>query len=393
MSTWQVGRIEDIAEFASIAGEGLQFFDESIWLKYVDRIGIENCRGVWQDGRYVGGLAFYRMGQWYGGAPVSCAGVSGVAIDPADRGSGACKALLVDLLNELHSERMPLACLYASTQRLYRSVGFEQSGHSFTYSLPISSLDASRSARGVAVRRTMEPDSAQLTELNRYRARLHNGNLERTVGLWERIFSPIGQSTSTYLIGEDGAYEGYVVLHHGKRENGYPQSLVASDWVATTVGALQRIVTIIRDHRSMCDAFQWNGGPQDDLLLSASEQRTSIKSTNRTLSRIVTLPDALEQRGYPKHVSGALEINVQDALLNANNGNWVVELDSGKAKVSRGGTGAVRISIEDLVPLYASLMTASQLQHLKRLEAANAAQLALADAAFAGPAPWTSEMF
>lgn len=396
MDKWRVGSISDISEFASIAGEGLHFVDEPLWQTYVDRVGLENCRGVWDGNRYVGGLAFYRMGQWYGGQVVSCAGVSGVSIDPADRGSGACKTLLIELLKELHRERIPLASLYASTQRLYRSVGFEQSGQSQCFNLPMSSLDfrgSAGSARELPVTRTLNPNFDELMPLAQHRARLSNGNLERTEGLWERIVKPIGQTTSTYLIGSPGNLEGYIVLVHGSRSAGYPQPLVASDWVATSPRALERLAYIVRDHRSMNDSFQWKGGPQDALLLSASEQRLRIVGSDRTLNRIVCVPEALEQRGYPAGLETRLELRIHDPLLAENSGDWELAISNGSAHVKRGGRGLLEISVSDLVPLYASLMTAHQLHALGKLQSSDAPQLESMNVAFSGPAPWTVEMF
>lgn len=393
MGKWRVGRIVDVTEFASIAGEGLHFVDQPLWETYVERIGLENCRGIWEGERYVGGLAFYRMGQWYGGNLVGCAGVSGVSIDPSDRGSGACKTLLVDLLTELHAERMPLASLYASTQRLYRSVGFEQSGQSQTFNLPMSSIDLPDSARELEVARTETPDLEQLSELARIRAKFSNGNIERTNGLWQRVLKPIGHSTTTYLIRNEGKLEGYAVLMHGRRAEGYPQALVASDWVATTPKSLQRLATLARDHRSMNDSFQWKGGPQDQLLLAANEQRLRVVGTERTLNRIVCFKEAIEARGYPKAIDVTLELQVGDPLFDDNAGNWLVQIKDGHATANKGGRGQLKVAISDLVPLYTSLNTAEQLKQVGRLESADSQQLEWLQLAFSGPSPWTSEMF
>ncbi len=201
MTSWTVAPVvEPFDEFASIAGESLQYYDREIWQTYIRRVGPENLRGVWDEkGRFAGGLAFYRMGQWYGGRKVPAAGVSGVAIDPAARGNGACKTLLVELLKELHREGIPLAALYASTQQLYRSVGFEQSGHNLTYSLPMNSLRRMEYKSQVLVERCTMPEFRRLEVAAELRAKRSNGNLQRTEGLWERIFEPIGLTTSTYV--------------------------------------------------------------------------------------------------------------------------------------------------------------------------------------------------
>ena len=56
-----------LEEYLSIAGEGLHATDRSLWELYVQRIGRENIRCVHNGSDLAGGLAFYRMAQWFGG--------------------------------------------------------------------------------------------------------------------------------------------------------------------------------------------------------------------------------------------------------------------------------------------------------------------------------------
>ncbi len=80
------------------------------------------------------------MGQWYSDQRVASAGVSGVGIDLGYRGSEACKRLLQLTLRELFDESLTIAALFASTRGLYRSVGFEISGHLIEYSWKMTSF-------------------------------------------------------------------------------------------------------------------------------------------------------------------------------------------------------------------------------------------------------------
>ncbi|MCR9294476.1 MAG: GNAT family N-acetyltransferase [bacterium] len=378
-------------DYQSIAGESLHYYDDAIWDTYIQRVGAENIRCIWRNGKFAGGLAFYRTAQWYGQRQIGCAGFSGVGIDPAARGSGACRELLQQVLIELHQEKMPMASLYASTQRLYRRVGFEHSGYHFDYSLPMSSLAAEPNTRSLPVSRQRDPSIDLLARMTEPRNRRTQGNLERTPGMWERILRPVIGTTSTYIIGDDP--EGFITLLHGQRSAGHPQPLVAIDWVANTPCALQRMIALIVDHRSMCDRFQWSGGPQDPILLLADEQRLEIKQSLHTLNRIVCLPQALEQRGYPRQVAGRLQFYLEDELLPENTGYWTLEVDSGVGRVSRGGDGLIRTKIREFVPLFTSLFSCRQLSQLGKVECSDSEQIALADQIFSGAAPWTCEIF
>ncbi len=399
MAGWKVTNLADapvddaLDQFVSIVGESLQTFDAAVWETYFDRVERENVRLVWDRQRCCGGLAYYSMGQWYGGRIVPAAGISAVGVDPAVRGSGAAHSLLVAVLEELHSQRMPLASLYASTQQLYRKVGFEHSGHRFQYALPMASLQARPEAREYPAERTLNPDLQVLERLASERGAKNNGNIHRTSGLWQRILHPKDTTTSTYLLGPAEARTGYVVLHHGRYVAGRPLPLTAGDWVAIGPLALQRLMRLILDHRSVCDQFCWFGGPQDELLLAAAEQRYQVQQVERTLSRIVCLPEAIRARGFPPHQQCELHFDITDSQLVDNQGTWMFQIADGRGQALPGGTGAIQCDIGTLATLYCGLASCSQLRDAGRISSTDTHQVQLADAAFMGPAPWTAEMF
>ena len=113
---------------------------ENFWSTIVKRVGPENLRVVRRDGRVVGGLTIYRTGQWFGGRCVPMAGIANVGAAPEQRALGAATHLMASTLKELYEDNVPLSALYASTQRLYRKVGYEQGGTRYSYQLPLSSI-------------------------------------------------------------------------------------------------------------------------------------------------------------------------------------------------------------------------------------------------------------
>jgi predicted acetyltransferase len=383
---------ESLEEYTSIAVESLLVSDPDTWRTYIDRIGPENVRGVYDGARLAGGLAFYRMGQWFGGKELPCAGVSGVAISAADRGSGACGELLRSLLVELHAEGMPIASLYASTQSLYRKVGFEHAGTQTQYSIPIQSIGSGD--RSLPVHRFRSPPIDKLDHVARRRAVATNGHLGRTEGLWQRLLCPHGASgTITYLLGDAENPEGYAIFRTGSRDGGVPQPLVSTDVAANTPAALRRLLTLVRDHRSMCDSFQWYGSPNDPIHFLAEEQWVTIGEFMRWMLRIVDLPKALQGRGYDKSVTGELHLEINDPLLPQNSGRWLVRVAEGNATAERGGSGSLAMDVRALAPLYSSLYSADELVSSGAIRATDTDQIRLANRVFAGPAPWMTEIF
>jgi predicted acetyltransferase len=383
---------EDLREYSSVACESLLCADRERWQTYLDRIGRENIRAVYCGSRCAGGMAFYRMAHWFGGNEIACGGFSGVAINPADRGSGVCGAMLRSVLEELRSQRVPLASLYASTQRLYRSVGFEQAGLQSHYSIPISSIGSCD--RSLPIHRFESPPMEKMQLVANTRAERTNGNLSRTDGLWQRILEPHdGLGTTTYLIGDVDSPDGFAIFKGGSLHSDVPQPLVSTDVAANTPEAIERLLSLVRDHRSMCDGFEWFGPPNDPLVFAADEQWVRLKHWMTWMLRIVDLPAALSQRGYCRSVEGTLHLDIVDELLRENSGRWRVHFSDGRATVEPGGDGRLRMNIQALAPLFSARYSAQQLIRLGIIESSRDQQTQLATAAMAGDAPWLPELF
>lgn len=383
---------DGLESYISIACESLLAPSPDVCWRAVKRVGQENIRGVFDGDRLVGGVSFYRAHQWFGGRKIGSGCVSGVAIDPAERGTGACASMLRSLLAEFREEGFPLAALYASTQRLYRSVGFEQAGTRTQYSLPISSIWTRD--RSLAVHRVESPSIEVLQGVADTRAKRTNGNVSRTPGLWDRLINPSGGSgTVTYLIGDRDAPQGYAILTSNSRDSGLPAAVTSTDVATNTPEATRRLLTLVRDHRSMCDRFEWVGASNDPLLFFADEHWVKVQDSLRWMLRVVDLPAAIRSRGYQPSANGTLHLDVEDDLLAENAGRWEITFDSGTATVRRGGDGSMRMNVRGLAPLFSGFHSAEQLAQMGVIQASDRSQIQLASTAFLGDPPWLPEIF
>ena len=212
--------------------------------------------------------------------------------------------------------------------------------------------------------------------------------------MWLRILEPYFSSgTVTYIIGDLEAPEGFAIFKIGDRQGGQGQPLVATDLAATTPLALRRLATLIHDHRSMHGSVQWHGSPNDPLLYLADEQFIKAEEYMYWMLRIVDVPLALSGRGYPKNFQGEIHLDVHDSLIDANSGRWVLEIKGDSLLVNRGGEGHLQLDVADFAPLFSGQQSASQLARIGALQCDDPSQIELADAAFAGPAPWVVEIF
>ncbi|HUG91155.1 MAG TPA: GNAT family N-acetyltransferase [Planctomycetaceae bacterium] len=360
------------------------------WPSLVSAIGRENLRVLRRGERIIGGLGIFRMSQWFGGRPVPCGGISVVGIAPEERGQGAAVFLMRAALDELSKNGTALSTLFASTQRLYRRVGYEQAGNRYFHELPLSSIgELPRELPVVAV---PVEDSRPFEEPARQRARLTNGNLERTAGLWRRVLSFPDQTVHGYVIGDAAAPEGYVI-YSPKSDQPGPFNVCIRDMAALTPAAARSLWAFIRDHRSVAESVIWFG-PANEPLLNLTEECRVQRSRydHRWLLRIVDVRRALESRGYPEGTAGELHFDVRDNLLAANSGRFVLTVADGRGEVRPGGRGELRTDIRGLAPLYSGLFTPAVLRTTGQLEADDR-PLATAAGLFAGPEPWMAEMF
>lgn len=355
---------------------------------FVEIIGPENLRALECDSRLIGGLGIYRTGQWFGGRVVPCAGVSVVGVAPEYRGQGAARFGLVSMLNELADEKTPIACLYPSTQRLYRSVDFEQAGSWCRHKLSLQSI-AVRDLE-LPVHRIDPPTAEAFEQIAEVRGRRTNGNLARTPGMWNRILKFRAEPNYNVLIGDAQEPQGFVCYRNQDQDG--ETDLWVSDMAATTAPAARRLWTFLADHRSICSSVRWAGPPTEPLLAVTEECKRVPVEQIRWMIRIVDLARALELRGYPADLEAELHLDVVDDLLPQNTGRFVLRVTSGQGQVTRGGNGDLRCKIRGLAPLYSSFLSPDSLRSVGWLEGSDRGVRA-ASLIFAGPEPWMPEIF
>ena len=361
------------------------------WDSYVRRIGRANFRILRRAGRLVGGLAIYRMGQWFGGRCLDDAGIAAVGIAPEDRSAGAAAHLMASTLAELYEQGVAISALYASTQRLYRKVGYEQAGSRYQYQLPLASIGLKE--RSVPLHRIDGVEHDAYHEPARARARITNGNLERSAGMWERIVTyPYRDKTVyRYLIGEPDRPEGYLFFYQDAEKPG-PYHLYVRDMVALTPLAARSLWTFLSDHRSVAKTVVWHGPAVEPLLMLPTEQEAEVVSHERWMLRVVDVRKAFRERGYPLGIEGEIHFDVEDDVVPANNARFILTVADGSGEVRDGGSGDLKTHVRGVSTLFSGFISPAQLRATGQIEASDRA-VAAATSIFAGPAPWMPDMF
>jgi len=343
-----------------------------------------NLRLVRRDGSVAGGLTLIPMAQWFGGRSVPMTGIGGVGVDPQERAGGLASALMRAVVEELHSGGCALSTLYPATQPVYRRAGYELAGWRVSYSMDANLIDVRDRALPVHVCDPIDRD--RFVSVYTERARITNGNLDRSEKFWERITDNPKGEVQAYVVG-DG--EGYVVF---TQTGQWGYDLNVRDVVTLTPGAGRRLLTFFADHRSFAKKVKWTGPIGDPLAYHLREQHWNVDGVFAWMVRVIDVERALAERGYPASLEAELHLHVSDDVLPGNDGAFVLNVADGKAEVSRGGRGSLRIDVRGLAPLYTAHQPAEILASAGLAEGSDS-DLALATAVFAGPAPWLADSF
>ena len=395
----EFGRIlnsEELQELGTILSQCFNM-PASVWQKYSQRLGQDSFRYVRQANQIVGGLGIYHMGQWFGGKQLAMAGLAAVGVAPEYRGTGIVFQLLTQTLRELYNQGVPISVLYPATQRPYRKVGYEQGGTFCNFKLPTNSIKLAISEEAVKEIRSLPMQRVNLIrpeafyDVYRQQAIKNNGNLERNQAIWARVIEPEpNREIYAYLVGNEAQPEGYIIFKQ-QSENQLSQ-VVISDWVALTPAAAKRLWVFLGDHRSIAQEVLWHGSLNDPFVSLLAEQTSKIVSCDRWLLRIINVPQALAQRGYPVGVEAELHLEVHDELLPENHGKFVLRVSNGQGEVIGGGSGELKLNVRGLASLYTGLFSPHQLLVSGQLEGSDRA-LATASLLFAGSHPWMRDFF
>ncbi|MEH2448146.1 MAG: GNAT family N-acetyltransferase [Nostoc sp.] len=375
----QLGYILDQCYFSSPGNEEV----------YINLIGVENFRIIRESEQLVGGLATIDMGQWWGGQRVPMTGIAAVGIAPEYRGSGAAIALMQHTLKELYARGIPLSALYPSIQSLYRKVGYEQGGHWCNWEVAAKSIQVRE--QPLPLERIVTINHQVFHKLYQQQARQTHGYLDRHPAIWERLIQPDEKETFyAYFIGTKEKPQGYILFSQHPAEDG--TILRIKDWVILTVAAAQSFWSFIANHRSQIERVRWRSSVSDFLTLLLPEQTAKLKNTMRWMLRVIDVVKALEMRGYPSGIQAELHLDIQDNLLDANNGKFILSVANGRGEVTKGGKGELQLDIRELAPLYTSLFAPYHLQIAGKLNGTETAILA-ATQIFAGASPWMADFF
>lgn len=361
------------------------------------RLGVDNVLVARRGSEVLGTAASADFAQNISGGVLAMGGVTGVAVAPHAAGQGIAKTLMRQLLEMIRERNQPIACLYPSTSRLYRSVGFESAGIWAQHAVPISEVHK-RPGEGVSIEVAGPEIYDTLRHLHEEQARSTNGWAVRDEWWWAYLKHDAETTKVHQRIFVASTSEGpcaAAVVRHTK-DSGSPTASYDFD-IADLFGrpeGFRAIVAALATQGTMAGRVL-TVLPYPELDAITDRPETSRRTNQMPwMERIIDVEAALTGRPVG-HFSGALHLAIRDDILSANAGNYVLEIDptSDRLLVTPGGNGTVAMDIATLAPLYTGYRTASQLAASGRITGATAADLDCLDRCFSTSQPTLIDFF
>ena len=344
------------------------------------------------DGEIVGGYVLLPVGQFFGGRSVPAQAVTAVAVHPAWRRRGVAGALMRDCIALARGRGAAVAPLHGATVRLYRRWGWEvcsQTLRQIVRTAALTAFSGSGRVRG-------NPDRAAVEALRRAHLVRWDGPLDRPDWFLSVQWDPSDGATPRF---EYGWYEGETltgyVRYESERQPGNWIRLRVQEFIATTVDATRGLLGFLGGQESQSSDVVFVHSALVDVspllwLLPEPHRDLEVQGFLCWMQRIVHVEAAMTARGWPARAAGRIELEVTDPVNGVE--RLLLEVEGGSARVTPGGSGAIRCGIGALSAWYSSALRAQDAVRLGLLEG-DADVVAEMDGLVAGGWSWMPDYF
>ncbi len=418
-ASYPIRAIEE-SELPTFSTVGLRAFNSSWPLDGVlefDRLIFEPERTLAAfDGEQMVGTAIaYTFDLTVPGGCVPAAGISSVAVLPSHRRRGLLSALMARQLTDVAQGSEPVAVLFASEAAIYGRYGYGRACEHYMFTVnkgdgrlrPSPSLPEDPGAQ--VTLRIAEPKAAKADIVRVYEAirPTRPGMITMSGGRWAMTLSDPewvrdGSTPMGCVIAEDHTGPRGYALYSGRGSwdsDGIPDgSLHVSELFGIDAAATAALWGNVLN-RDLVGHVTIRPRPVDDPLplMLSDARRTRTGVFDGLWVRLVDLPAAVRRRRYASQADVVIE--VQDALLPANDGRWRLSLP---AQTDQAEPSCERTSAPADLVMPVSALGAAYLGGIRLSTLAAAGQVtelrpgALAELSAAmwwDPAPWSPIMF
>lgn len=357
---------------------------------------VEDMRVAVVDGDIVGTAGEFPFDQWFAGNALECSAVWGVATLPEHRGSGLASAATEAVLRSARDRGAPVSALFPAVVKPYRSIGYEMAGTFTKHRIAIDAIPSQLRDLPNPRLFDVERDLAGVRACYRTFVSRHTGPVEPMTNVhWaERIMARTDdESRRAVVVEEGGEVTGFLVT--GRQHDPGPLDVAFGLWteafVANTDTALWSLLSYVRRFAGLGKWFQWSGPPNDPIGLLVDDQSLAIDLHYRWMLRLLDVPTAFEQRGWPP-IDAEAVFAVDDPMFPHNAGPWRLLVEHGSASMSRVEQGPRPISIGTLSSMFTGYLRAPDAVRLGLLDSGDPVVSAF-ERLLAGPDPWCPFFF
>jgi predicted acetyltransferase len=396
-------RITEEEKPAAMAALGLGFGMPGEVRESAARVDAEQLRVMEVDGEFASVLRRSLMPQYWLGRPVPSGQVLALATPPEHGGRGHGLALLKGMLAELHEAGVPTVTLQPSTARFYRAAGFEFAGAWNVYEVDCEHVPAL--GRAYRVRRLPADDLGPIMKLYEQLAPTRHGAFAREEWWWRALSRPrssAGEATTNLLLETADGPVGWAMLAFGTETSSSNEPIAlrvrVQDW-GWLPGHDPAVLGVLAGYRTMDGIVRWTGPDPDPFLFLLPNESIRLARRRHWMLRLVDVAGAFAARPYPPAAAGRVVLGVEDPLCPWNSGAWSLEIDGGQGRVERASRGPARstaaamLTIRGLAALFTGFAGPDELVRAGLLDGLDPAGLEVLRTAFAGPKPFTPELY
>lgn len=339
--------------------------------------------GVDGAGRLLGHCRLHAVDHMFGGRPVRCLEVVGVAVPQEHRRTGVATAMLEGATSWGTHQNLGMSLLFPAVPQLYRRLGWEFAG-----TFPRTTLPGHVAATGgEAMRSATDADMAGIAACHdRYIGSL-TGPGRRAGERWQRL---LAGGDAHVLDGGDGI-EAYVLRYRGSDPQQPPDAPPVVDWAAITPRGMRAVVLHLAGD-STAEGAQIIGPLPDAWTLATDTWQTPASTGLHWMARMLVARTAVAQRGFPAGVEAVVTFEVDDPVVVDSRGPWRLEVAGGRGALTPARSADVVLDARAVGPLFTGYRSADQLARAALLDGPPEA-LDTMTTMFAGPPPVLLDFF
>lgn len=412
-STFRYARLDELEQVARLSAHSFPGLDRGLnW--WVERLQLsaygDGPEIIWvgeEDGRVIAACQLHRLRHWISGEEVAAMGLGTVAIAPTHRQRGIAARLVESALHAAAERGDLVSSLYPFRASFYGRLGYGPAGEAHQYMIAPTSLSLGDERERIEIVRD-EAGVLEVDEFYQRWARTQTGQVRRTLQAWRATCQDPGR---LLVVHRDvaGTVTGYALAS-------YPSNLPPGErylsvdehawltvdsrrgihaWLASMGDQWQRVALRALPGHRLGDWLR------DSRQVAGHVPPWGIWFPSATLLRgpmfrLLDLAKAWNNRAIGGNLAMTVALEVTDAQLPANQGDWRMRLAGGRVEVSRGSGNAdlhLRLDIRELSRIYMGTLPVAAGVNAGLVEVDRSTGIEALDRALRLPEAWTFDRY